>query len=379
MNEKELKDLIHKYLSGNASAEEERFLDRFFAKVDGEASAQDLSKDIELRERLFGEIRSKMQPASSRFHPKKLLRYAAIFLAVLGTSLFTYLAIRGDNTPRVNFENAVVLETATGDFFNLSDEDFFELKGTNGQRYASKQGLELYYTKEVYPGSAEYHTIRVPYAKEFSLTLSDGTRVQLNSGSSITYPAQFFKGERRNVMLKGEAYFEVAHDTQRPFVVHTDNMDLQVLGTKFNLKAYPDEDMTYTALVEGSVQVYDPRKERPEQNAQVLRPGQLAAWSNHSKQAEIHSVDLEAYTAWMDGRLVFVSMPFNHIVKVLERTYNVQIVNKAIAYEDQKFTASFKRQSLEEVLEVFREGYGLQYSRKNNIITIHPKSNEPMN
>ena len=144
----------------------------------------------------------------------------------------------------------------------------------------------------------EYHTIRVPRGGEYNLQLADGTKVYLNAGSSLRYPVRF-TGKRREVTLSGEGYFEVAKDSTQPFVVRAGDVDVRVLGTAFNVNAYPEKETVATTLVEGRVQV------NYKTGQQVIQPGMQLVYDKQNGKVDVSVVDTEVYTSWKDGYYYF--------------------------------------------------------------------------
>ncbi len=168
----------------------------------------------------------------------------------------------------------------------------------------------------------EINQLIVPYGKTSELWLSDGTKVYLNAGSRLVYP-EFFADKNREVLLVGEAFFEVTHNEQHPFVVQTPDIRVRVVGTRFNISAYPTDNIVETVLTEGRVKL--------EQNgsgffseSMELEPSQLAAFDKTSRETKIREVDTDNYTLWKDGLFKFESTDLSRVVKKLERYYNIQ-------------------------------------------------------
>lgn len=179
------------------------------------------------------------------------------------------------------------------------------------------------------------NTVRVPRGGEYLLTLSDGTRVWLNAGSSITYPLRF--SDERRVTVRGEVFFEVAHDARHPFIVTAGDAELTVLGTSFNVTAYADEERIETTLVTGSVRV------KSRQTSVVLSPGQQAGINALSGDIKISEVNVEACTMWRRGLLVFYDEPLRDICRKLERWYNVKIDTSSPSLDGVLYTGMIKR------------------------------------
>ena len=215
-----------------------------------------------------------------------------------------------------------------------------------------------------------YNTLKVPYGKRFDVVLSDGTHVFLNSGTSLRYPVQFLKGFDRTVFLTGEAYFDVAKDKEHPFTVHADELDIEVLGTKFNVSHYPEDTNINTVLVEGSVELHTKEGDRQHKEGTLLKPGFKAEWRKAGNDIAIEKVDTEIYTAWVQGKLVFRNTPFRKIRQALERKYNVTIKNRNKDLDGQLFDATFDIETIEEVLESFNKSYAIKYRIEDNEVII---------
>ena len=201
---------------------------------------------------------------------------------------------------------------------------------------------QIHYQHSGRTGEALIHNrIEIPRGGEFQITLSDGTRVWLNAETELKYPVAFV-GEGREVMLKGEAYFEVAKNVSRPFVVKTEQLDIKVLGTSFNMKSYPSETQQVT-LVQGKVEV------RVGNYSRKLQPGEQLNYS--SEGPEIRNVDVKAYTAWKDRRFVFNDDLLEEVIHKLGRWYDVEFFLRDAEVRKIRFTGNLpKYRNLDQVL-----------------------------
>lgn len=164
----------------------------------------------------------------------------------------------------------------------------------------------------------EYDEVYVPNGERMQVLFQDGSKVHLNSGSRIRYPKQFGLSERR-VQLEGEAWFEVAKNRNRPFVVDLSCLDVRVLGTTFDVKAYPNEEAIFVALESGSVEL----KSKTLKNL-LLKPGEKAFYNRASGRCEVaRSRNVAAYSAWRRNVLVFKDAPLLDVMGTLSRTYNI--------------------------------------------------------
>ncbi len=209
--------------------------------------------------------------------------------------------------------------------------------------------------------SLAMNTIEVPVGQRASLLLSDGTKVWLNAGSTLSYPSAF--GEKnRPVSLIGEAFFEVAHDADKPFVVQSDRMYVEVKGTKFCMKTYPEERAIVT-LAEGSVQVSS-----VDTDYQVmLKPNEQVSYSEQEGWILTENVDTELTRSWIHGELYFVEQPLSEITKSLERRFGVRIRIRDPLSSDDTYTCHFREtDSLERVLFLLKETRQLDYRKLND-------------
>lgn len=163
-----------------------------------------------------------------------------------------------------------------------------------------------------------YNTVSTPKGGEYQLTLPDGTKVWLNSMSTLKFPV-VFAGNERKVELTGEAYFEVAKDKTKPFFVQAKDTKVQVLGTHFNISAFADETEVRTTLLEGSVKVDRGMK------TIVLVPGQEASASDSKVGFTVREADLEKVMAWKNGYFVFRDEPLESLMKRISRWYNIEV------------------------------------------------------
>lgn len=203
----------------------------------------------------------------------------------------------------------------------------------------------------------------VPRGGEYRITLSDGTRVWLNSSSTLTFP-QVFSGNERRVQLTGEAYFEVKADAAHPFIVSTAQMDVKVLGTSFNVSVYDDEDAVHTTLVKGSVEV-----KATGNQAMILRPGEQACLSD--RKLTCQEVNIRQFTSWIDGKFMFCNTELEEISKQISRWYDVDIFFSSERVKNMCFTGAILRfEPLEELIRMIEMTSNVQFSVRGKTIVI---------
>ncbi len=307
-------------------------------------------------------------------------RVAAIFVGVIGIAYFYFNGNPFGEQPQLDIKKeSIVLELEKGAFEELSETEQKQVLDSKGRVVGVQEANVLnYFTPEESTDETEkreealvYHELTVPYGKTFQVVLSDGTRVHLNAGSSLRYPIKFLKGKKRKVFLQGEAFFNVAKDEDHPFIANAEALNIRVLGTQFVITSYPEDPRINTVLVEGSVGIFKNGKEFSEEHHTKLEPGFKAAWNKTDDDISIERVNVDIYTAWIDGRIVLSKMPFNDILKKLERKYDVSIENNNKLLGEEIFTASFDVETIEQVLTSFSKNYPFEFSVENNRIIIH--------
>lgn len=199
--------------------------------------------------------------------------------------------------------------------------------------------------------------VRSPLGVQSNVELPDGSRVTLNAGSTLIYPSVFSSGRR--VILRGEGYFDVAKDEKHPFTVHTEGMDVKVLGTRFSLKAYQQEEQTLLTLEEGYVEVTTNIGNMAENI--LLIPNQQLMLNNRTGELRRKNVNSDYYTKWRDGKLVFRNTPLKAIASELERRFNVRILFEDSVYQSDKYHVIFEHgENLEQILNLlsYRRDWG---------------------
>lgn len=211
------------------------------------------------------------------------------------------------------------------------------------------------------------NTLYTPAGQRAQLVLQDGTEVWLNAKSKLVYPAQFV-GKERRVTVEGEAFFNVAKNPSKPFIVSTQDVDMKVLGTQFNVFCYPDAGYIQTSLLEGSVKVFFPDKEN---EGVILKPDQQVTVS----QGEMHvsPINLEDHFLWREGIYAFENEPLIEILKKMELYYDVRIVVKDTSLFNDTYTGKFRqRDSLDDVFRVLQQirRFKIEKDKDRNIITL---------
>lgn len=217
-----------------------------------------------------------------------------------------------------------------------------------------------------------YVESKSPAGSVTQLTLSDGTIVELNACSSISYPLQF-TGNDRTVKLNGEAYFEVAENKKKPFIVETNDVKVRVLGTHFNVKSYNEDAKIITTLMEGSVRVGFNHPDFMGKSV-VLFPDQQIILDKNTHETNILKVKSELYASWKDGQCFFENEKLADIAKILERQFGVMITVTSTNIEKQLYSGFFsKREGLLQILNSFKKYRNFDYKQTDDGIEIFEK------
>ena len=309
------KELLHRFFDGRASVEEEK---QVLDWIDRDPANR---RELLAERRLFDSMLMLADPGRTTRKPKVLtlprwtrevLKYAAVILVIAGA----------------------------------------------GGIYVSRM-----YDKFLLTGN----TITVPAGQHIDVQLPDGTKVCMNALSELHYPT-FFVGRERKVRLKGEAFFDVSHDRKHPFVVETYACDVEVLGTKFNIEAYPDSETITTTLLEGSVEV----ESRLSRECIRMVPSQQLSYDIQSGEMKLSTIsDSKEPVRWKDNVWVLHQTPFTQVCHRLEQMFNVKIVIMNDKFIGKKFTGEFRfGDSLESILEVIRITTPFTYEREEDTIIL---------
>lgn len=287
----------------------------------------------------------------------RILKYAAVvfFMIALGGVVFNYSinnlktaqSVQSQVIPPGSKKAVLILDDGktmnldTGDEFTISEHDgsLIEKKRSRlDYKPVSKEGKQLIYNE-----------VHIPRGGEFELFLSDGTRVVLNSMSVLKYPVAFGSKERA-VELTGEAYFEVEGDPRRPFRVNTGELNIDVLGTRFNVNAYKESDRVTTTLVEGKVTLHTGDTEGQQW---VLSPEEQMTFRSGQNQASIRKVNTDLYTSWTKGQFRFKNERLEDIMTILARWYIIDVHFDQEELKDIRFSGSLNRyDDIGEILEI---------------------------
>ncbi|MEG0889279.1 FecR domain-containing protein [Bacteroides sp.] len=205
----------------------------------------------------------------------------------------------------------------------------------------------------------------IPKGKTYQLVLSDGTCIRLNSETELVYPTHF-TGDKREVTLSGEGYFEVAKNAQKPFIVKTNGVDVQVLGTSFNVSCYRTDKTVCTTLIEGSVSIL-PHNGTP----RLITPSEQCVYNKEDEKITVNEVDTELFTSWINGEYIFKDIPLEEIMNKLQRWYDFSVTYQDESLKNRHFSFVIDRTiGIDRLLEIINYTSDVKLERIGNSINI---------
>ncbi|MEN0056659.1 MAG: FecR domain-containing protein [Mucilaginibacter sp.] len=340
-----LNKLYERFLRNESKPEDIRRLAELFGTADDQTLQDLVRKQLddpsaitpysvendERYDRIFNNLKQQIEPAK----PARTLwtKISAVASVVLLLGAGSYYFFRGSISHPVIAEHKIHNDVKPGGnkaFLILSNGESITLNGQHSGIIGKEAGSNILKTAD---GQIKYvkrhnnhsdkaspfNTLQTPVGGYYKMVLADGTKVWLNAASQLRYPADFRNLKQRKVELAGEAYFEVAKDAAHPFIVQTDDQEIKVLGTHFNVNAYHDDGGSKTTLLEGSIHAAG-------KNAQaIIKPGQQVISSSTGK-LNIDQVDTELAVAWKNDQFMFESEPVRPLMKTVARWYDVEVI-----------------------------------------------------
>lgn len=362
-----ISEIIAAYLSGEVLSESE------WQEVEAWLRDHDGEKEVEVLRGMFRSARLvkeapgtrgasvmkkiEAKVVSRRVGRKLKIRWsysvaAAIAVLLCSVLLYRWLGTNQENQVvprdlRQNVNTSIAhLKLNTGEVVELEKYDGKFIREDSVQIANENATLRYTSTDSVAPEKVEFNTLVIPRGSEYNVVLADGTKVFLNAGSEISYPV-VFAGDKREVKLKGEAYFEVRKDERRPFFVQAGDVQIQVLGTSFNVTAYPGRGRIETTLEEGKIQLTDGRE------SVEVSPGKQAIYDIEDGRFEVKQVDTKLYTAWKDGYYKFDQMTLEDIMETLALWYDLNVFYRNPGVKSLEFTGRLRR--YDEVVSLFEK------------------------
>ena len=382
MNREEYNSLYEKYLAGKCSVNEQVELENYqdsFKLKEQQWDSRTMGNSEEIKQSIQEDLNYSIQEHSKNriFKIRAWQSTAAAILILLTAGIYYYQTsskpiIVKTEIPRFKNDvapgnNKAILTLDDGSKIDLDDaktgflasESNIDIKKTGVGQLEYTAGTQTVKT-------VKYNILSTPLGGEYQLVLPDGSKVWLNSGSTLRFPTAFI-GSERIVELKGEAYFDIAKNPKMPFLVRTNNaMDIKVLGTQFNVMAYDDEKNINTTLIEGSVEVLK------ESGKTTLKPGQEAILNKRSGNIKVASADLEQAIAWKNGYFIFYNENIESIMRKVSRWYNVDIVYQG-NLNNKDFVGTISRnKNVSELLKMLELTGAIHFSIDGRRITVMP-------
>lgn len=361
-------ELSRKLLEGSISPEEEAELAQWLNQDDGEILdvPADFAGNRDMHEkRIWTAIAGELKPKTIQRRLWVAAAAAVLLLGVIGYKLLTpsksvnkeALYLAQDHLPA---GNKAVLTLGNGEQVVL---DNMATGSRLDKAIKEDSGTVTYLNTPT--DAVQINSLATPRGGRFTITLSDGTRVWLNAASKLTYPTAF-NGNERTVELLGEAYFEVAKAANRPFRVKAGALSINVLGTGFDVMAYPDEKYIHTTLVEGSVQIDDGH------TIKLLHPEQQAVADLKAGTLAVKAANIDQTLAWKNGLFIFNNADFEGILREISRWYDIEFINQA-GNNNELYGGSISRNAkLSDVLKLLSTASSLHFKIEGRKVTILP-------
>ena len=373
-------ELIQKYLAGECTAEEKSLVESWHLKDLSESTYSPAKQQIDaVHQRMQSALAQHIRSSRRRPITKRIwfrVAAAALVAGIIATAYLFYIQPRSTGNHAALAVQSTILPGHDGAVLTLDDGRKMVLDSLSNGLVTIQHGTKLllnngqltYEADNTNAITGAYNIISTPRGRQFKIILPDGSQVWLNAASSIRYPVAF-TGDERKVYITGEGYFEVAKNPSMAFTVQANDMQVQVLGTHFNINAYSDEEAIKTTLLEGAVKV------TKDAATALLKPGQQAAIPSSSATSgpgiQVQIVNIEQVIAWKNGVFDFQNATLEKIMRQLARWYDIEV-----AYEkgipDIEFEGAINRQNeLAEVLRIL-ERLGVHFKLEGRRLTVLP-------
>ncbi len=368
---RDINDIIHDKLIGNISAEDEKRLAEWLhadpahqQQYDALFDADDLSAQFSLYSHIdvqkgwqeFSRIHH-LQTHAQRW--RRVCLYAASVAVLFIAGWMYWKQSTQPIRPTLSQEVAVAIKKA-------------EVTGKNQAVLTLADGKQIVVASDSAAqavlarlNEGDTYYISTKHDKEFWITLADGTRIHMNSNTTLVCPTQFADADR-SVYLNGDAYFYVAKDKQRPFMVKTDNGIVKEYGTSFNANTTDHPGTTKVVLVEGSISVITRSG-----NEHAVKPNQMAEIHQQNDNVDIQQTDVKPYTAWNEGRFVFEECPMQQLMEVLAQWYNMNVTFQSESSKDIRFTGTLdKYGNADDILRAIESVAGVKIAHHGSAVEI---------
>lgn len=327
----------------------------------------DEKKDQLFRITLAQMLRKKKQKREIKF-PLSVFKYAAILVMVsVGSWMFVHHKMQSIDLKLT--EDLFLKNASQNPTLFLGDGSKHAISGNNAELDFSMPGQIEANGESIssaQSGGSKPDVLVVPFGKKARVKLSDGTRICVNAGSRIIFPDRFTQ-KKREIYLVGEAYFEVAHDPDKPFLVKTSTVTIRVLGTSFNVSSYPDDEFVSTVLKEGKIRMEENDSQLFESSVDLI-PNQMAVFKKDGNGIRVVKTDPENYILWTDGILKFEKQEINQLITKVERFYNISIELKNPQIGKERITGKLDLNA--GILEVFESISQLSHAKIKKISAV---------
>jgi transmembrane sensor len=375
--------LAEKFLTGTATADEQRQLHWLYDKWidDEETVVSPTAGTDELRIEILQAIKDRINGQSkvTPFYKTKFWRLVAAACIIIATGVLIFYYIQPapeknelasnqtdlptNQSPVLPGKDKAALTLANGTVIDLDSSGAGLLAQQGNTSVINKDGKIIYDPRSTGSGEAIYNTISTPRGGQYQLVLPDGTKVWLNATSAIKFPVAF-TGNSRTIELTGEAYFEVAKNAARPFLVKVKDTEVKVLGTHFNIMAYSEEGMIATTLLEGSVHVSKGAQKH------VMMPGQQVVWKENGEFKLNEHADLEEVVSWKNGKFHFNNADIKVIMRQIARWYDVEVEYRNISSDTQLGGIVSRKEDLGQLLNYFEIAGNVRFTVEGRKIIV---------
>ena len=367
------KELLHTYFRGEATPEEEKQIMDW-----AESSPENYQEYLKERKIWNAILMYSVNPTikATATHKRlflSLYKYAAIAVIAFGVGFYT---LHNRNVPGdflshlspMDISEPVLLQN-NQKYIALGAESF----SLNEQKCIVKNNhtdrLLSYHQEDASRGFSfgkkrADNRLLVPQGQTYKLALADGTNVMLNAESELTFPSEF-DTDRREVFLKGEAFFQVTHNEKAPFIVHTDQLDVQVLGTTFNVSGYNNENMLKVTLVEGSIRIHQ------QGDSVKIRPNEQYNYNKNTREKRVQTVDTELFTSWVNDEYIFKDTTLDEIFNRINHWYMFDVTYESPSLKEKRFFLTIGRDaSLDQIIQIINSTEEVCIEKKDNHIVV---------
>ena len=366
-------ELLHTYFRGEATPEEEKQIMDW-----AESSPENYQEYLKERKIWNAILMYSVNPTikATATHKRlflSLYKYAAIAVIAFGVGFYT---LHNRNVPGdflshlspMDISEPVLLQN-NQKYIALGAESFSlnEQKGIVKNNHTDR--LLSYHQEDASRGFSfgkkrADNRLLVPQGQTYKLALADGTNVMLNAESELTFPSEF-DTDRREVFLKGEAFFQVTHNEKAPFIVHTDQLDVQVLGTTFNVSGYNNENMLKVTLVEGSIRIHQ------QGDSVKIRPNEQYNYNKNTREKRVQTVDTELFTSWVNDEYIFKDTTLDEIFNRINHWYMFDVTYESPSLKEKRFFLTIGRDaSLDQIIQIINSTEEVCIEKKDNHIVV---------